>query len=298
MPSSTSHNVSRGYFFILSAAVLWGTTGTSQALAPQAATPLSIGAIRLAVGSMALIGLATLKGGFRQHVRWPVPAVMVAGLTTAMYQICFFSGVRLTGVAVGTMVTIGSSPIFAAILGYFFRSEHLSARWFFATSTSVVGVVMLAVAGAQSIDANLIGILLALGAGLSYALFTLSNKSLVTQHSPDEVMAVTFSIGAVAMVPFLFLDNLRWLGSVGGLVVALHLGLIATGLSYSFFGLGLQSVPVSTTATLSLVEPLTAAMLGILVVGESLTPFAVMGMTLLFVGLAVLTIGGRSTLPG
>ena len=114
MQSSTPESSTlSGPLFILLAAMLWGTTGTSQALAPAEASSLTIGALRLLIGATTLFGLAVWRGGFRQRAHWPLLLTAIAGATTASYQVLFFNGVRLAGVAVGTVITIGSSPIFA-----------------------------------------------------------------------------------------------------------------------------------------------------------------------------------------
>lgn len=279
-----------GSLLILSAAILWGTTGTSQALAPMEANSLTIGALRLLIGAFALFGLAMLQGGFRQRVRWAPLLTLIAGASTALYQVTFFNGVRLTGVTVGTVITIGSSPIFAALLEYFLEREQLSSRWFQATFLSIVGVIFLTTGGQEEIETNLMGMALALGAGLSYAVFAITNKRLITNHRADEVMAVSFGLGAVLLLPLLFFTSLVWLQSARGIGVVIYLGLIATGLSYAFFGRGLKSTSASTATTLSLVEPLTAAILGVVVVGERLTLVAGIGMVLIFLGLVRLTL--------
>src|SRR5690606_5866373 len=117
--------------------------------------------------------------------------------------------------------------------------------------------VILAFSGDETMQINPLGMLLALGAGLSYAVFTLVNKQLVTQHAPDAAMAVSFSLGAILLLPILLFVDTAWVLTSNGIIVVLHLGLLATGLAYLLFGRGLQSVPVSTTGTLTLAEPLT-----------------------------------------
>ncbi len=292
MPRPTRSSSITGHLLIIGSAVLWGTTGTSQALAPQGATPLSIGAVRLLVGSLCLFALAIFKGGFRVQNRWHIPTMLVAGAAIAAYQLTFFAAVKLASVAIGTIVGIGSAPIFAALLGHYLEHESLGPRWFIATGLSISGVVLLGLAGSQSIHMEIDGLLLALGAGLTYAIYTLTNKRLIKSHQPDEVMAVTFGIGALLLLPLLLISPPSWAITPRGLLITVHLGVIATGLSYALFGRGLRSVPVSTTTTLTLAEPLTAALLGILVLGEQLTAYALLGIVLIFVGLVVLT-GGR-----
>jgi DME family drug/metabolite transporter len=247
--------------------------------------------MRLVVGSIALTSLALVRGN-RPHLRrdrWPLATVVLAGGATAMYQLAFFAGVRLTGVAVGTVVTIGSAPIFAALLGYFVAGERLTRRWFLATALSLTGVALLALAGDETRTANPLGMTLALGAGLAYAVFTLSNKRLVAAYPPDAVMAVAFTIGALLLLPVLFLVPMGWLRESRGFLAVMHLGLVATGASYALFGRGLKATPVAVAATLSLAEPLTATLLGVLVVGEALTLYAAAGMTLILLGLFIMT---------
>ncbi|MBX3015820.1 MAG: EamA family transporter, partial [Caldilineaceae bacterium] len=106
----------RGQLLVLAATVCWGTTGTAQAFAPPNTHPLAIGAVRLAIGGVTLVLLAALRGRLRQRQGWPAGATLAAAASMALYQLCFFTGVARTGVAVGTMVAIGSAPILAGAL--------------------------------------------------------------------------------------------------------------------------------------------------------------------------------------
>ncbi|MCA9915716.1 MAG: EamA family transporter, partial [Anaerolineae bacterium] len=100
-----------GRIWIILAATLWGTTGTSQALAPQGATPLAVGTMRLVIGGVVLFLLALQRGNFRRNPAWFSWNMLGAGICSALYQLTFFAGVSLTGVAVGTLVGIGSAPL-------------------------------------------------------------------------------------------------------------------------------------------------------------------------------------------
>ena len=103
----------------LSAAVLWGTTGTSQHFAGTGLSPYWIGALRLAIAAafFALLVLATERD---RAVSRDVPGLwrrqLLAGAAMAVYNLAFFAGVRLAGVAVGTTIAIGSGPLFAGAL--------------------------------------------------------------------------------------------------------------------------------------------------------------------------------------
>ena len=277
---------------MLAAAVLWGTTGTAQALAPEGAQPAAIGALRLAIGGSVLLGLAGIRGALPGGLRWPVLDTALAGGSMAAYQICFFTSVARTGVAVATIVAIGTAPILAGVLGLLVRGEHPGIRWGLATVLAVVGCSLLVAAGG-GLSVDLLGIVLALGAGAAYATYAVASKGLLEERPPDAVMAVVFCLGAVLLAPLLFVADLSWLAQPRGLAVALHLGLVATAAAYILFARGLMAIPVAAAVTLSLAEPLTAGTLGVVLLGEQLTTSAVLGIGLIFGGLVLLSLGGR-----
>ncbi len=279
-----------GQWLVLAAAVLWGTTGTAQAFAPDGASPASIGAVRLVGGSLCLIALAAYQGDLKRARHMPRRPVLVAALAVAAYQICFFAGVARTGVAVGTIVGIGTAPVWSGALDWLVIGARPGRRWLAATALAIIGSTLL-IAGGSSISVDPLGILLALGAGLAYAIYALASKQLLYDYGPDGVMAVVFGLGAIFLLPILFVADLSWLAEPRGLLVALHLALITVGLAYALWARGLTRVSASTAVTLSLAEPLTAAALGVLVVGERLAPIALLGVALLVAGLAMLTLG-------
>lgn len=281
----------RGY--IIAAAMLWGSTGTSQAFAPPGASPVSIGALRLVVGGAALLLLAWWHGHARPVGRCPWRTAVAAGLCTAIYQVTFFAGVKRAGVVVGTLVAIGSAPVFAGVLDAMVERLKPGRWWYVATALALAGSSLLVGGGQASLAVSNVGIILALGAGLSYALFALLNKRLMRTQSADFAMASSFCIGAIVLAPFLLQFDIGWVLAPAGLGVVLYLGLMATGLSYALFGRGLQVVGVAEAATLSLAEPLMAAVLGILILGERLTGTAAAGALLLLVGLVVLVVAPR-----
>ncbi|MFC7319649.1 EamA family transporter [Halobacillus campisalis] len=275
------------YFMVMFAAVLWGTTGTAQTFIP-ASHPISVGAVRLAVGGIFLFVAALAMNKFRfrgLHTKY----VFFAAISMACYQPFFFSAVSLTGVAVGTVVGIGSAPVMAGLIDWLFMKRRKSRRWWMATCLSIIGCGMLFLNSVE-ITVDPLGILLALGAGLSFAAYTLTSEKLVKNHSPITVVAVVFILSAIILSPFLFVFDSSWMANVNGVLVSLHLGILATGVAYVLFSKGLIKVPGSTAVTLSLAEPLTAALLGVFVVGEVFSLVSWIGMALILCGLCLLSI--------
>lgn len=291
MSAISPAKTSSGVFFILFAAVLWGTTGTSQALAPTGVNPQALGALRLAVGGMVLLAIAMRREGMSTFRGWPFLPLLFAAGCIASYQITFFAGVARTGVAVGTMVAIGSSPVAAGMLDFLVRKERPGGKWVVATILAVAGCSLLSLGGAVTVDP--LGIALALAAGVSYAVYTIAIKSLLASRSAEAVMAIAFCCGALLLAPFLLTSDVAWAATPRGLVVIIHLGVIATALSYRLFARGLATVPVSSAVTLSLAEPLTATILGVTILGEHITPLIACGIVLIFAGLAILAVSFR-----
>jgi drug/metabolite transporter, DME family len=283
-----SGDSAKGAWLIVAAAMLWGTTGTSQALAPAGSSPQAIGALRLLVGGLTLALIALWRNGWRRQA-WPAGLTFLAGFFVAAYQLCFFSGVSRTGVAVGTIVSIGSSIIFAGILEIIFQKRKPGRRWAVATLIAISGCSILLLQS-RELHVNGSGIVLAAAAGFSYAAYTMTIKRLLPEKSVEDVAAMVFCVGALILSPLLFTTDLHWLSMTRGWLLMLHLGVLATGLAYWLFARGLERVPVASAVTLSLAEPMTAAVLGVVVVGERLTGSAWIGVLLILSGLLVLIV--------
>lgn len=291
---SHSDQSKSGVWFVLMAATLWGTTGTAQAFAPVGFDPLVIGTLRLAIGGGAMLLLVLLQGGISQLRGWPLKTTIAAAAFTALYQVCFFAGVAKTGVAVGTIVGIGSSPVAGGILGYLFRGERPGRNWFIATALAIIGCTFLVFSSGGEVKIDPVGVTLAIGAGVAYAAYTLAFKGLLEQHKPIASIAVVFCLGSLMLSPLLFGRELDWLFQPRGVGVVLHLGLVTAALAYWLFARGLKRVPVASAMTLTLAEPLTAGLLGLFVLGEQLNTIGFTGISLIFCGLAVLSLAGKS----
>jgi DME family drug/metabolite transporter len=289
--------MSRASHLVLLSAVLFGTTGTAQALGPDGTSPLTVGASRIAIGGAALVVIALVTKTLNDGIRWAPGPAAAGALGVVGYQLCFFAAVDATGVAVGTVVALGSGPAFAGLFGLALRKERPTRRWAAATALAVAGATLLVLAGGDAANVDPAGVALALGAGASYGLYTVTSKILLEQgHAPEGVMAVAFGLGALLLAPVLALGDSAWLATPGGAALALYLGLIPTALAYILFARGLQKLPASNVATLTLAEPLTAATLGVAILGERPGPVAGLGALLVLSGLLVLSVRPRPRL--
>ncbi|MDN3496268.1 EamA family transporter [Planococcus sp. APC 4015] len=295
---------------VLAAALLFGTTGTSQALGPDGTTPLSIGVMRMVIGGTGLAVIAfTLAARHRRSpgsppspslgIR-PVSLMVLTGFCLALYQPLFFLGTERNGVAVGTVVALGSAPILAGLLEWALTRRVPSSTWMLATALATAGVVLLGfggeAGGAGGTDP--VGLLGSVGAGASFAVIANAQRRLLDAGwDPFTVVgAMGASSAVIAALGLPFVD-ISWLGTTSGLVMALWLGLATISIAYVLFTWGLSGLTAATAATLTLGEPLTASVFGIVVLGERLSVLAIGGLVVLAAGLALLAWGSRSRDP-
>ncbi|MGW7579539.1 EamA family transporter [Kitasatospora sp. NPDC054768] len=283
---------------ILIAAVLWGTTGTASSLAPGGAPAAGIGAAGLVLGGLLLLltdrAARVLPRVCGPRERWLLAAGAVA---VAGYPVTFYPAVGRTGVAVATVIALGSAPVFTGLLGWLTRQGRPGGRWAGATALAVLGCALLVLGpklagGGGAVDP--LGVLLAALSGLSYAGYSLIGGRLITAgHPSGGVMGAMFGGGALIVLPVLLAGDLEWLASARGAGVVLHLAVVTTFLAYWLFGHGLRHTTAQTATTLTLAEPAVAAVLGVAALGERLPALSWCGLAVLAAGLAFLALPAR-----
>lgn len=275
----------------MASAVLFGTTGTTQELGPDGITPYGLGAVRVLVGAMtlwAIVGHAPRRATVRPH-RW---ALLLGGVAVAVYQPGFFTGTARLGVALGTVVALGSAPVFAGLVEWA-TGRPPSRSWVLATLLAIAGGTLMVFSGAGGASFSVVGLIGSLAAGFGYAVYALVTRRLFGLGvDPTEATAWQFSLAAVFLSPFYFTEPLEWLATPGGVAVALYLGVVVTGIAYLLYGWALRTLDASTATTFTLAEPVTAGLLAVLVLDERLRWYGWAGAALVLVGLVV---AGRAT---
>lgn len=292
----------RAILAVLAAAFCFSTTGTSRALAEVDASSLAVGAARILIGG-GLLGIIALIGHRR---RKPAPSVQtgplpdgalvaIGALGVLAYQPTFFLGTQLNGVAVGTVLALGSAPLCVGLLDGLLHRRLPSRRWLAATGLAIVGVVLVSgLAGGQAASLTPLGIAASVGAGASYAVYTLASKELLAHRwEPTDAMGAVFGAAAVLSIPVLLFAGTSWLATPSGAALALWLGVVTTTIAYLAFGWGLARLNATTVSTLTLAEPLSATLLGVFVLGEQLTAASILGMLTIAAGLTLLALPGR-----
>jgi DME family drug/metabolite transporter len=253
-----------GAWFVITGAALFGTIGTARVLGPDAPAG-SVSAIRLLVAAAVLVLLAIPDGAQELAAAFRLPSIWVAGLAQAAFNVTFFSAVTRAGVAVGTLVAIGCTPILTGLM-----ARQISRGWLAATGLAMVGLVALLSDGLGH-GVTPAGVAFALGASLSYASFILASSAGAHAHVLlSAKLAATFVIAALVLAPAVLLYDTSWAATGSGLAMVAYLAIGGTVLAYNCFNRGLRTVAPGTAATLGLTEPLVASLLGVVVVGERL----------------------------
>jgi DME family drug/metabolite transporter len=280
-----------GPVLVVLGASLFGTIGTARVLGPDAPAA-GVGALRM-LGAAVVLALLTGRGPGRARSGEPGPGrawstelrrphTLLAGVAQALFQLTFLGAVVRTGVAVGTLVAIGSAPVIAGAV-----SRRVSRGWAVATAIAVTGLALLVLGGGGTrLSAG--GVALAIGAGASYAGYTLATAGALDDGAePGVTAAVAFGVAGLALSPALLVTDVGWLGSTSGLLMVAYLAVVPTVLGYRLFTAGLGGVAPATASTLALAEPVVATVLGVALLGERLGWIGTAGAALVLTGLVL-----------
>ena len=280
--------------------MMWGTTGlTSRVLNRLSAVDaLSVGALRLLTASPALLllGQALAPGSLRPLLKREWRAVLIMGAAMAGYNGSFFAALARTSVTAGTLLALCTAPLFVAMLARLFLHEPLTRPVLLALGAGLSGTALL-VGGQGGRDLlrldYALGNLLALAAGLSYAVYALVGRAKSHGAPAASLAALSFTTAAILLTPFALANGLRLPTNFPAWLAVLYLGFVPTALAYALYISGLRSVPATMASIGTLIEPLTASLLAALFLGERLTPSGLLGAGLLLSSLAILSLGNR-----
>lgn len=275
--------------------LLWGTTGTAATFAPSAG-PLAIGAAALGVGGLlqALIAIPALRTA-RPQLQQQRRMVLIGALAVFLYPLAFYSSMHTAGVAIGSVVSLASAPLASGVLERVVEGRALSRWWMLAAGLGITGSVMLCVStmndSTRGLAPTLLGVALGLVAGTTYALYSWTTHRLMSSGvSRAASMGSVFGLGGALLLPVLFITGAPLIGSPQTFAVAAYISLVPMFLGYLLFGFGLTRVSASTATTVTLTEPAIATLLAVLIVGERLTPLGWIGLALMMLVLAPLTV--------
>ena len=309
--------VRRGLVYLALAGTAWGTTGAAVDLVYRSSDlgPAAISFWRLVGALTILLAVRTLRrpgrasavpapAGGRERNREPNRARSRAwnrgrvlllggtGIGMAIFQVAYFAAVQDTGLAVATIITLGAGPVLTALAGRLLLGERIGRGGALAVCGALVGLAVL-VLGNQADEVRPAGVALALLSAAAYSSTALLARW-TGQHGTGESAAAltawSFGIGAVLLLPFALYQGLLP-HTAHPLRVVLLLGYVAavtTAWAYPLYFAGAAVVRAATTATVMLIEPVSAALLAVTLLGERLTLATTVGTLVLLSAVAAL----------
>ncbi|AGM04906.1 DMT family transporter [Amycolatopsis keratiniphila] len=271
------------------AGVLWGTGGLAGSLLASRAGlhPLSVAAYRLLIGGVIATGYLWLTGGLRGLPRTPQARrrLLAVGGLFALFQTSYFASVSLSSVSVATMTTIGSAPVLLAVATVV-KTHRLPGAWTAVSlAGSLAGLALLQWTPGQEV--NVAGVLFALLAAAGFAALTLVTATRVEGLDPLPTTAFGCLIGGAALTPAALWFGMAVPLQADVLALVVYFGVVPTALAYAAYFRGLESAHPVLAALSALLEPLTAALLSMAVLGERLGAVGWCGAVVLIAALAV-----------
>ena len=271
---------------VSAAGVLWGTTGVVvQVVAEHTGLgALAIGFYRLAVAAAVLLLLGfPARERIGAAFRAAPAAVIAAGVGLAAYQALYFLAVRLGGVSVATVVSLGIAPVLLSSWETWHTRQRPSTASLAASAAAIAGLVLIAGAtvepGATSTAG--LGLLAAIGSGVVYAASTGLSRHTTQGMEPLILTTLSCTVGAVALLPLAAAEGLAFTPRLTPIGLLLYAGAITTALAYALFYTGLRRISSSVAVVVTLLEPLAAAILAVLLIDEPLGVTTIAGGVLL-----------------
>ncbi len=314
-------SVGRGLLYLVVAGVAWGTAGAAAALLYRASDlgPIALSFWRYVGGIALLLAFLPLRRSARsgrsgraapaapEPRRRRVGRIVATGLGLTLFQTAYFAAVQATGLAVGTVVTLGAGPVLIALGARLTMGERLGRGGLAAVAGALAGLTVLCLGGDET-TVRPLGVGLALLSASGYAAITLLTRWMGRNGAGGDPYSTTtwaFGVGAVCLLPLGLAEGLLPHAAEDPLRVLILLAYTAavpTALAYALYFAGAAVVRSATASVIMLIEPVSAAVIAVVLLGERLTAATVVGTALLLAavtGLAIaearLATGARRT---
>jgi DME family drug/metabolite transporter len=252
--------VGRGLLYLIVAGTTWGTAGAVASLAYRTSDlgPVALSFWRCTVGLAVLLAVRLVRPRARTAVSEPF--------------------VRSTGLAVATVVTLGAGPVLIALGARLALGERLGRSGAVAVSGALAGLLVLTLGGAEA-SVRPLGVLLGLLSAAGCCVMTLITRAARAESSGTSVGV--FAVTSLCLLPLAQAEGL--VPHTARPVLVVYLATVPTALAYALYFAAAAVVRSTTVSVIMLLEPVSAAVLAVVLFGERLTPATVVG-TLLMLG--------------
>lgn len=287
-----------GSALILGAGVLWGTMGIFvRSLGAYGFDSIQISALRLCAAALCflLLLLARRGRGFRLQLR-DLPLFLGLGVgSVGLMTCCYFAAIRMMTMSEAAIL-LYTSPIWVVLMSALFFHERVTRRKLLALILAFGGCALVSGIGGE--EMNPLGILVGVGSGIAYGLYSILGSVALRRYPPETVSSYTFFIAALAVLlisrPAELVRKMAAADGLAGLILLiLATGAVTAFVPFLIYTIGLKRVQASHAAILATVEPLVATVLGIIVYGEQLRTATLLGIACILGAILALNVGGK-----
>ncbi|MER7462472.1 DMT family transporter [Streptomyces sp. NPDC097981] len=293
-PTTAGSTPGRSLLYLVVAGAAWGTAGAAASLLFLASDlgPLALSFWRCAGGLVVLLGVLAVRRRRGAAVRPSVASLIGTGLMFTLFQAAYFGAVRETGLAVGTVVTLGAGPVLIAVGARYWMGERLGRGGVAAVAGALAGLAVLVLGGGGG-EVRPLGVGWALLSAAGYAGMTLRARWLGRRGAGGDPLVTTawsVAVGTVCLLPLAAAEGLVPHTAEPGRVLWLlvYVATVPTALAYALYFTGAAAVRAATVSVIMLIEPVSAAVIAVLVLGERLTGAVVLGTVLLLAAVGAL----------
>jgi DME family drug/metabolite transporter len=291
--SLSSLRARTGVLAISGGAVLWGTTGVV-AHAVHTHSGLAATSIAFYRTLVAALVLAAARGP--ALVRFVASAgrrrlgvLTLAGASLGVSQALYYVAVDDAGVSIATLLCIGTAPIAVTCASAVARRRRPAPTALATLGCALAGLGVITTSTDSAAGPHPVaGVLAALGSGLAYAASTGLSRWLASAGDAFTLTGATSIVGSLTLLPAAVLAGLGFPVDGPSATALLYLGVVPTVLAYALFFGGLRTTSAEVAAVLTLLEPLVATLLAVVLLGETLTVLGWLGAVLLLTAVGAL----------
>jgi drug/metabolite transporter (DMT)-like permease len=261
--------------YIILGAALWGTIGLYiDRLSEAGFTSLQIVTLRVVSASVLLVSYLLIKDRNKLNINWRDSLYFIGTgiLSVVFFNWCYFTAIKEVSLSVA-VVLLYTGPAFVALMSWFLFNEAMTIRKITALMLTLTGCILVVeVLPLNQQSASLYGVLVGLGAGFGYALYSIFGKYALKKYSSITIITYTFVFASLALIPFSNPVEIVWKLMDGKIMLTvLGLGLLPTVVAYLLYTYGLSIVESSSASITATVEPIVATLIGVFVFQEVLT---------------------------
>jgi DME family drug/metabolite transporter len=276
-----------GIFAVALGTIIWGTVGPVVGLFPEG-TEFQYSLIRNLTGVCTLWLLVLFSRNKKRYTKQDIVPILVGGTGAALFFPFFILAFQLTGVGVAAVVSIGVAPIFVGLIAWIALKQPPGKQWALGTVVAVAGVVALNWPSGNN-TVSFLGVAFAMAAAFGYSMQATGMGMISKRHTPFQCVAPMFTIGTIFQAPLSYGRDFSFLQDPVLLLGVLYGGIVTVAVAYAFFIYGISRIGAATAVTVGLMEPLTASILGVVLLGETVSAIGIVGSVLILTGLVVVS---------